>query len=131
MEQMGLWDCSHTWSGKQLQTYFIFSTMVRKLSGMNFTSTIWTLKSMADNTYCAISWCQDVIIILQTRYCNIGQRIYCNIRALHCLCAVKYCYNSYFQLQHTHTLYTCLQFLPWSLRRFHTMLMISEKATTL
>lgn len=29
------------------------------------------------------------------------------------------------------TLYTCLQFFPWSLSLFHTMLMISEKATTL
>ena len=29
------------------------------------------------------------------------------------------------------TLYTCRQFLPWSLSRFQIMLMISEKATTL
>jgi len=35
------------------------------------------------------------------------------------------------QVKDAQTLYTCLQFLPWSLRRFHTMLIISEKATTL
>lgn len=29
------------------------------------------------------------------------------------------------------TLYTCLQFFPWSLSLFQTMLIISEKATTL
>ena len=29
------------------------------------------------------------------------------------------------------TLYTCLQFFPWSLRRFQTMPMTSANATTL